>query len=162
MSTTGRIDKAAQTTSASIRIDARPEVIFDLLADPRKHHLFDGSGMVKGGISGPPRLTLHDKFAMSMKFGPLPYRIANTVVEFEEFRRIAWQHMGKHRWRYELEPVEDGTLVTETFDWSTAVFPFAIEAVGYPTAHLKNIEDTLQRLKTLVESQSGESKPAEE
>ena len=47
------------------------------------------------------------------------------VVEFEEGRRIAWQtrgpgHIGKHVagriWRYELEPVEGGTLVRESWD----------------------------------------------
>ncbi len=151
MSTTGHVDKAAQQTSASIRIESSPEAIFDILADPRQHHLFDGSGMVQGGISGPARLGLGDKFAMSMKFGPLPYRISSTVVEFEDGRLIAWQHFGKHRWRYTLEPVDDGTLVTETFDWSTAIFPPAIEAVGYPTTHLTNIEQTLERLKDLVE-----------
>lgn len=155
MSTTGQVDKTARQTSASIRIDASPGTIFAILADPNQHHRFDGSGMVKGGISGPDRLGLGDKFSMSMKFGPLPYRISNKVVEFEDGRVIAWQHLGKHRWRYELEPVEDSsTLVTETFDWSTAVVPSAIEAVGYPTAHLTNIEQTLERLKVLVETDS--------
>ena len=99
------------------------------------------------------RLGMGDKFSMSMKFGPLPYRISNKVVEFEDARLIAWQHLGKHRWRYELTPIDEGTLVTETFDWSTSVVPFAIETVGYPTAHLDNIQQTLQRLKELVESQ---------
>ena len=137
-------------------------MIFDLLADARNHHLFDGSGMVKGEISAPQRLSIHDKFSMSMKFGPLPYRISNTVVEFEEDRLIAWQHFGKHRWRYQLEPIASETLVTETFDWSTSMFPPAIEAVGYPTAHLTNIENTLKRLKDLVESTTAKSEAAEE
>ena len=50
----------------------------------------------------------------------VPYLTKNTVVEYDEDRLIAWRHLGKHRWRYELEPVEGGTKVTETFDWSTA------------------------------------------
>lgn len=151
MSPAGQVDKAERRTYASLHVAASPEVIFALLADPKQHHLFDGSGMVKGGISGPDRLALGDTFSMSMKFGPLPYRISNTVVEFEENRLIAWQHFGKHRWRYELEPQDGGTLVTETFDWSTAILPPAIEAAGYPKTHLSNIEDTLTRLQDLVE-----------
>ncbi len=153
MSTTAHVNMDAKQTTASVRIAASPEAIFAVLADPRRHHLFDGSGMVQGGISGPARLGMGDKFSMSMKFGPLPYRISNKVVEFEDARLIAWQHLGKHRWRYELAPIDEGTLVTETFDWSTSVVPFAIETVGYPTAHLDNIQQTLQRLKELVESE---------
>lgn len=141
----------AKKTSASIRIDAPPTLIFDLLADPRQHHTFDGSGMVTGSISGPERLSVGDKFAMNMKLGPLPYRISNKVVEFERDQQIAWQHMGKHRWRYELEAIDGGTRVTETFDWSTSLFPPAIEAAGYPKRHLTNIEQTLQRLKEIAE-----------
>ena len=72
------------------------------------------------------RLTLGATFGMKMKLG-VPYPIENTVVEFEENRLIAWRHMGGHRWRYELEPVDDGTKVTETFDWSTSKAPFALE-----------------------------------
>lgn len=157
MTTTGRVDKVAKQTSASIQIAAAPELIFDMLADPHQHHLFDGSGMVKGGISGPTRLGLGDKFAMSMKIGPLPYRISNTVVEFDDGRLIAWQHLGKHRWRYTLEPVDNATLVSETFDWSTSMFPPAIEVAGYPTAHLSNIEQTLERLKELAETRADDS-----
>jgi hypothetical protein len=42
--------------------------------------------------------------------------MTNTVEEFEEGRRIAWRHAGRHRWRYILTPVEGGTQVTEEFD----------------------------------------------
>ena len=73
---------------------------------------------------------------MDMKFGLLPYRIENTVGEFEENRLIAWRHLGKHRWRYELEPVATvATKVTESFDWSTATSPKVIELMGYPKKH---------------------------
>jgi hypothetical protein len=86
--------------------------------------------------------------------GPLPYRITNTVVEYDENRLIAWQHFGKHRWRYELEPVDGGssTKVTESFDWSTATSPKAIELMGYPKRHPANMEATLERLAEMVES----------
>jgi len=89
-----------------------------------------------------------------MKMGPLPYRISNTVVEFEENRLLAWAHMGKHRWRYELEPIDGGarTKVTETFDWSTSPIGKGLELAGYPKKNLVNIEATLERLATLVDS----------
>jgi len=41
----------------------------------------------------------------------------NRVVEFEENRRIAWHHFAQFVWRYELEEVEGGTMVTESFNY---------------------------------------------
>ncbi len=146
---------AEQQVSVSRVINATPEAIFDVIADPARHGEIDGSGMVQQlrGESG--RLALGSKFGMDMKMGFLPYRMTNTVVEFEENRLIAWCHPGKHRWRYELEPVEgdDGpaTKVTETFDWSTSVMPKAIELMGYPKKHPANMEATLERLASVVE-----------
>ena len=91
-----------------------------------------------------------DKFSMDMKRG-VPYRIANTVVEFEENRRIAWAHFGKHRWRYELTPKDGGTEVTETFDWSTSKMAKVIELLGFPVKHPPAMVKTLERLAAHVE-----------
>jgi uncharacterized protein YndB with AHSA1/START domain len=133
---------------------ASPEAVFAVLTDPARHGEIDGSGMVQRPRGESQRLALGSKFGMDMKFaGFLPYRITNTVVEFEENRLIAWQHFGKHRWRYRLEPLADGsTKVTESFDWSTATSPKAIELMGYPKQHPKSMEATLERLAALVES----------
>lgn len=150
MTTTSTLDMNAQRASGSKRIRASAETIFDLLADPSKHSLFDGSGMVQSGQRN--RLSLGAKFAMSMKLKFLPYKIGNTVMEFEENRLIAWSHPGKHRWRYELEPMADGTtLVTETFDWSTSPIGPGIIAAGWPKRNLENIEKTLERLASVAE-----------
>jgi uncharacterized protein YndB with AHSA1/START domain len=112
-----------QVVSESRVISAAPEVIFDLLADPSRHAVFDGSGTVRASRpDAPSRLTLGAQFGMDMKMG-VPYRMTNTVVEFEENRRIGWRHVGGHVWRYELEPVEGGTKVTESFDMTTAKSP---------------------------------------
>ncbi len=140
--------------SVSRVIDATPEEIFAVIADPSKHPVIDGSGMVQGETFGPDRLTGEGQtFGMKMRYGGvLPYRIKNTVREYEENRRIAWAHFGKHRWRYELEPVEGGTKVTETFDWSTSTTPRAIEMMGYPKKHPASMEATLERLEELVTS----------
>jgi uncharacterized protein YndB with AHSA1/START domain len=136
---------SADQVSASRVVPASPQEIFDLLADPKQHHVIDGSGMVQGVVSGPDRLSLGARFGMSMRKG-LPYRITNKVVEFEEGRRIAWRHVGQHRWRYELEPVEGGTRVTETFDLSTvpALLRPAPRFLGRKNGEA--IERTLDRL----------------
>lgn len=151
MSTTGHIDMSSRRTSASRRINASPEAIFAILTDLSKHPLIDGSDTVRATKGNVEPLRMGSKFGMSMRLKLLPYAITNTIVEFEENRLIAWQHFGKHRWRYELEPITEGTLVTETFDWSTSSAPKGLEAAGYPKRHLGNIERTLERLAELVE-----------
>ena len=133
-------------------IAATPAAIFDVLTDPARHAEIDGSGMVQRLRGESDRLELGSKFGMDMKLGLIPYRMTNTVVEFEPNRLIAWRHFFHHRWRYELEPVDGGTKVTESFDWSTARIPKAIEIAGYPKQHPANMEATLERLATLVEA----------
>jgi uncharacterized protein YndB with AHSA1/START domain len=140
-------------------IAAPPARVFDVLADPAMHPVIDGSGSVRSELKGNPRrLSLGSRFGMAMRLG-VPYQIRNTVVEFEEGRLIAWCHYGKHRWRFELEPVEDGsgvekTRVVETFDWSTARFPPAIEWMGFPKRNLPGMVQTLVRLQQHFASES--------
>lgn len=137
--------------SASHEVDAPAAEIFDLLADPAKHHLIDGSDtVVEGHPDNPSRLSLGAKFGMKMKLG-VPYRITNEVVEFEEDRVIAWRHFGHHVWRYELEPLSDSrTKVTESFNWGVARVPVFYEWAGYPAKHQVNIEQTLNRLAAVM------------
>ncbi len=106
--------------------------------------------MVRSSRSGTSSLELGSKFGMNMKLGPIPYRMNNTVVEFEHGRLIAWAHIGGHRWRYELEADGDGTRVTESFDWSTSKAPWFIELMNYPTRNHKAIVSTLERLQNLL------------
>jgi uncharacterized protein YndB with AHSA1/START domain len=133
-------------------IAAPPEKIFAVLADPAQHPVIDGSGTVKHARGKQPdRLTLGAKFGMSMRMG-IPYAITNTVVEFDENRLIAWRHFGGHRWRYELEPVADGTRVRETYDWSTAILGtrLYIAASGWPKRAERAMTETLERLDAHV------------
>ncbi len=131
--------------SAERVIPASPERVFDLLADPRRHAEIDGSGTVRGQVEGPDRLTLGARFGMRMHL-VVPYRITSEVVELEPDRRIAWRHLGHHVWRYELEPVGDGTRVTETFDWAHARSPLALELLGIPARNARSMDATLERL----------------
>ncbi len=140
-----------RSVSRSVLVDAPAEKVFALLSDPRRHADFDGSGSVKASIKGPEKLALGDRFGMRMRIG-LPYTITSEVVEFEQDRLIGWRHVGHHIWRYELQPEGAGTRVTETFDWSTARVPAAMELLKYPAKNAVSIEKTLERLKRLAET----------
>jgi uncharacterized protein YndB with AHSA1/START domain len=101
---------------ARIIIDAPAEKIFSYLANPRTHALFDGSSTIESMISGPDRLSLGARFGMNMKI-KVGYKITNEVVDFEENQEIAWRHLMKWVWRYELVELGDArTEVTEYFD----------------------------------------------
>ena len=139
-------------------IAAAPEAIFDLLADPSRHCDIDGSGSVVGAKGGSERLGLGSSFGMSMKMG-LPYSMVSTVIEFDENRRIAWQttgptaigkHVGGRIWRYELEPVDGGTKVSESWDIRhESVFTKPVVRMsGGKTG--ENMAATLERIEQVV------------
>ena len=139
-----------RSVSESRLIEASPAEIFAIVSSPAGHVQIDGSGSVRESIEGPDQLKMGDRFRMDMKLG-VPYKMWSTVVEFEQDHLIAWAHFGKHRWRFELEPVGTATMVTHTFDWSTARSPKFIELMGYPKKHPANLEATLERLAQVVE-----------
>ncbi len=127
-------------------VPAEPQAIFDLLADPAQHPTIDGSGSVRSSNeTSPARLELGSKFGMSMKLG-VPYKMTNTVVEFDEPSLIGWTHVGGHVWRYRLRPVDGGTEVTEEFDMRPVKGAFLLKATGAPKRNAKAIEATLDRL----------------
>ncbi|MCP3913051.1 MAG: dimethyladenosine transferase [Actinomycetia bacterium] len=141
-----------KTVSRTRVIAAPANEIFNILADPTRHPEIDGSGSVrKARLTDPERLELGSRFGMDMHIG-VPYRITNTVVEYEQDRLIAWRHFGRHRWRYELEPVDGGTRVIESFDWSTSPIGKLLELARYPQRHGPHIEETLERLEAAVTS----------
>ena len=136
----------SRIVSFSAVVSAPAEEIFNLLADPRRHSEIDGSGSVQAAqINAPERLTLNARFGMKMRIA-VPYKIENTVVEFEEGKTIAWRHMGGHIWRYLLEPVEGGTKVTEQFDWNKARSPLLLQIINAPKNNGKSIQKTLENL----------------
>ena len=143
-----------RTAAARIVIKAPAQQIFDLIADPRCHPLFDGSGTLQGSISGPLRLHLGANFGMAMKIR-VPYRITNTVVAFEEGRKISWCHLMKWTWSYELrDRGEAGTEVTETFDASDIPWLARkwLDITGALAHNPKWMAKSLVQLKAICES----------
>jgi len=133
------------TVSATGTVPATPAAVFDFLRRPANHSELSGDGTVKGSRTGDEELSMDSRFGMKMKVG-VPYRVSSKVVEFEQDHLIAWCHFGGHRWRWELEPVDGGTQVTETFDMSTAKFPPALRLAGYPKRHEDNVADSVRNL----------------
>ena len=140
-------------------VPASPEAVFDLLADASRHTELDGSGQLRGVTPGvPERLSLGATFGMAMHMG-MGYTMTNTVIEFEENRRIAWQStiagilgrfVGGRIWRYELEPVDGGTRVRESWDISEDHQRIFLRHDKVTTATRDNITRSLARLEELT------------
>ena len=143
-------------------IAAPPEKIFELLANPDRHHDIDGSGTVRDAKQNPTRLTMGSEFGMAMHLG-IGYSTTNEVIEFDDNQRIAWQtrpngnlqgrFFGGRIWRYELEPAAGGTLVRESWDISKEKGPVKnILGMGRSKDHTrKSMEQTLEKIAQLTE-----------
>ena len=143
------------------RVIAAPAAdLFAIVADANRHPEIDGSGaVVKAKAGAPHMLTLGATFGMSMKAG-VPYSMSNTVIEFEQDRRIAWKtvlsgflgrYIGGRIWRYEFEPVDGGTLVRESWDVSQDKQATFLRRGKLPSTTADGMAKTLERLATLAE-----------
>lgn len=127
--------------------DAVP--LWQLAANPHRHHEFDGSGSLSSNVTGPTQLSTGDTFHVWMHRFGLPYTIPMRVITVEQARTIAWQHPSKHIWRWTFTPADDGgTWVTETFDY-TQVHPILLRAwklLNIYHANAYSIRTSLQQL----------------
>jgi len=140
-------------------VPAGPAAIFALIADASRHPEIDGSGTVKRVKPGAPQtLGIGASFGMSMQAG-IKYSMVSTVIEFEQDRRIAWQsrpggfvgrYVAGRIWRYELEPVEGGTLVRESWDISQDHQRVLLRLGGLPDKTAANMAKTLGRIEEIV------------
>ena len=145
------------------RVIAAPaDRIFDLLADPARHHDIDGSGTVRDAKESSERLHMGAKFGMNMHLG-INYSMVSEIIEFEDAKRIAWQTRpdvawqarlyGGRVWRYELEPADGGTRVRETWDISGEKGPLKhVLRLGRSREHTRAaMENTLEKIAGLTE-----------
>jgi hypothetical protein len=111
-------------------IAADPQLIFQVLCDPRGHVAIDSSGMLMSA-DGDPVAAVGDTFVVHMDreaLNDLPlgrYDVTVTITALEPGREIAWTVAGggrpsiRHVYGYRLEPDgSGGTLVTSYYDWS--------------------------------------------
>jgi hypothetical protein len=109
-------------------IAAAPEAIFEVLTDPAGHVAIDSSGMLMAA-SGDRVGGVGDTFVVHMDREALNdyplglYDVTVSIVTYDPVREIAWTVEGQlnlgHVYGYRLEPIEQGTLVTSYYDWST-------------------------------------------
>ncbi len=136
--------------TASRTVRASPEVVFELIADPARQPEWDGNDNLAEAAPGQRVRGVGDVFAVTLTTGTLR---PNRVVAFEEGRLIAWRPAPPgepepgHEWRWELEPIEGGTVVRHVYDWSELTDPKRFEKARRTTsAHLAASIDRLAAL----------------
>ena len=125
------------SVEVSRTIAAPPHAIFAVVANPTRHHEFDGSNMLRGALESRQIVAVGDTFTMTMHRLGRDYQMYNTVVDFEQDRRIVWEPApgdldtaggdptrigvaAGYCWGYYLEALgENATLVTERFECGT-------------------------------------------
>ena len=122
------VDETVERMEVARTIPEVPERIFALLSDPKGHVTIDSSGMLIDS-TGESATKVGDEFVIHMDREALNdfpmgrYDVTVHITTFEPNREIAWTILGQlnigHIYGYRLEPVENGTLVTSYYDWST-------------------------------------------
>lgn len=89
----------------------------------------------------------------------VPYRVRNRVVELDENRLIAWRHCEPQHWRFELDPTDSGTRVTETFDYSywSKAGRLLVTVLGWPRRNKPAITNTFARLASAAQNSQTET-----
>ncbi len=159
-----RTGMEADHVIASTTIEAAPEAVFAVLADPSAHAEIDGTGWVRAALDGDRITAAGQVFRMAMYHDNHPekdYEIANLVEVCDEPRAIAWKpgtaspddgelSFGGWTWRYDLEAASPSrTTVTLTYDWS-AVPPEIRARIPFPPFPPEHLDHSLHHLADLV------------
>ena len=141
-------------------IRADPTSIFEVLSHPQGHVAIDSSGMLMDS-TGDPVNAVGDSFVVHMDREALndfplgEYDVTVLITTLVPDREIAWTIRGRirpqigHIYGYTLEPIEDGTLVTSYYDWST-IDPVWKEAGIFPVLSEGALRATLGILARTV------------
>lgn len=121
----------AETLDVAHVIAVAPERIFAVLVDPSRHRDTEPGDWVRDAVDRAPITGVGDVFAMNMFLVHVggEYVMHNLVTEFEQDHLVAWMpgtldadgthNAGGWVWRYELTPVDSGTEVRLTYDWTS-------------------------------------------
>ncbi len=126
--------------------------IFEILADPRTHIEFDGSGMLRGALSSNVISGVGDMFSMKMYFEldrVLGWEPAPGDTASAQDGAFSVGVPPGHRWSYKLTPDSSvSTVVTEIYDCAAAPEQLR-QAVRNGEAWIDSMETSLVRLDAL-------------
>lgn len=141
-------------------IEAPLARVWEMIADPSQHHLFDDTGMVEKPVGGAPR-GLGDVFRMNMTYDNGQtlehYQSDNHVVAYEPGRVLAWATALPDgaplgwTWKYELTVESPWTRVRLTYDWRNTPEE-NIRRFGVPLTNDQGLARSLELLELACQS----------
>lgn len=143
-----RVVRGEHVIAHRILVHAPADQLYEIIANPHRHHELDGSGTVKTSAIAPRELHPRDRFRVDMRKYGIPYALTMVTTKAEPHRLLEWRHPAGHRWRWELQPEGDATLVTESYDFTRQPAPVK-QLLHLVKAHQDNdrgIRASLQKL----------------
>jgi hypothetical protein len=151
-----------QRLSVQRAIAADPATIFEVLTTPSGHVAIDASGMLMWA-DGDRVTSVGDRFDVHMDRESLndyplgEYKVTVVIARLEPDRAVAWTIDGVmqppigHVYGYELEPIDEGTMVTSYYDWSNVHENYRDAAATiFPVISETNLRATLGILARVV------------
>ncbi len=112
-------DPSAVSGSATVRVSAPPERVFALLTDLDQLPTFSPENHRCEILDGSPAVAVGTRFRGYNKAGDYEWHADCVVTELEPGRRFAYEVPPGYEhatvWSYEIEPTDDGCVVTESF-----------------------------------------------
>ena len=148
--------------SVSIRIDADPTLVYDLLADITRMGEWSPECYRCEWIGSYRRAEPGARFRGYNRSGWVKWSNTSEIVSANRGRELSWIMGGQEKryslWRYTFEPIDGGTVVTEAFQslrhtllGRLAALPLGGERKRERVL-LTGVESTLARLKETAES----------
>lgn len=148
-------ERGEKVLSVSGTVDAPAAALFEILSDPARHSVIDGSSMVRKYHEGTPLREPGQIFTMDMVWtdGDTEYVMVNEVTEITESSRLAWlpaeegSPAGGWVWSWDLAPADspEATRVTVTCDWS-GVGEELLAKKSFPVVDAAGMEASLEGL----------------
>ncbi|QIK67835.1 ATPase [Nocardioides sp. HDW12B] len=147
--------------TATRTVAAGADEVFAVLADPARHPDTEPGDWVRAARDPQPITGVGQVFGMDMHHPSVgDYVIHSAVTVFEPGRAIAWQPgqydeqgawgSGGWWWRYDLEPVGDGTRVSLSYDWADVPEPVRESFGGFPVIPPGFLDESLAALDAAV------------
>lgn len=150
------------TGAASVVIGRDPATVFAVVTDVTRMGEWSPECTAGRWVDGATGPAVGAKFEgdNALVIGGITLKRWTTtseVTECDPGRVFAFVAEGYTTWRYEMEPVDGGTRLTESFAFETAsaVQRFLYETVARrPSSMVKGMQQTLDAIKASLESES--------
>lgn len=156
--------EAKAVQKAAVQIDAPPEQVYELVSDVTRTGEWSPECRRCRWVDGAAGPEVGARFRGYNRYRWLRWSRLNEVIAAEPGREFAfrvlpdWFNKDSSIWRYRLEARDGGTLVTESQEvlaWPSRIVKAMTSLVQRDEDMTENIEQSLQRIKAIVEAGGG-------